>query len=260
VAPSRACADRLHRPAGPRAGLDRGGGGASIERQGKVFINRFLLERFVFDFEVAVRQRDMIQRLTRARHRIDQAQRQHAGVDVRVHPRIRPGRVQFDRGRVRRARGGDPQRTVGLHPKLQHETVQLEPANLYLESGEREDVETDPAAGGRDDRPAVSIANLNAAKSEADAVGAAHQGGRADRHPITRAEPFLQAARQARLQAIEADGAGGEQIEKPAAQRQRQRQNQASEARGGARDAPHAQPSPPGAPQSRPRAGPQQSV
>jgi hypothetical protein len=86
------------------------------------------------------------------------------------------------------------------------------------------------AAGGGDDGPTLAVADLNAAESQADAAGAAHQEGRADRHAIARAEPLLQAAGQAWLQALQTDRAGGEQIEKGAAQRDPERHDESARA------------------------------
>ena len=216
-----------------RRGLDRGRVVASVERYRKVFVDRFLVERFVFDLEMAMRQRDVIQRLARTGHRIDQTERQESRIAVRGvarRCRIRGRRGQFDRRRVGRARRGDRERAVRPHPQFEDEAVQFESPHLHVQREQRDDVQTDPAAGGGDDRPTLAVADLNAAESQADAAGAAHQEGRADRHAIARAEPLLQAAGQAWLQALQTDRAGGEQIEKGAAQRDPERHDESARA------------------------------
>ena len=99
----------------------------------------------------------------------------------------------------------------GPHPQPEVEAVEFQPVNLDLQPQQRPDVEPDPAAGRREDRAAGGIANGDAAEAERDAAVAAHQRGAADRNDVARAEPLLETAGDARIEAFEVDRPPGEQ-------------------------------------------------
>ena len=70
----RACAEKLHGPAGPRAEAATSAVSSLLSKaMAKVLVDRRLAERFVLDLEMAVRERDVVERLVEPGQRLDQA-------------------------------------------------------------------------------------------------------------------------------------------------------------------------------------------
>ena len=112
--------------------------------------------------------------------------------------------------------GGQREFAVGADPKRKLQAVEFEPAHPHVEPQQRKSVEADAAARRIDHRPALGIADRQAAEADADAVRSAHDRRRPERDLVAGDEPALQVGGNGRLQRFQADRATA-QIGEPGA-------------------------------------------
>ena len=130
-----------------------------VEGDRKIVIDGPPPQRVVGDFEMAVGQADVVQRLARAGHRVnhpkgEQAEVGRGGLSLSLRWLRGFGRRKFDCRRAGIAGRGDRQHAVLAQAKAQVQAVEFQPMHLDLEGEKRQRVEADPAPGRRKDRPA----------------------------------------------------------------------------------------------------------
>ena len=216
---------RRDRPAPRRSG--RGDSGfallaGAVEDEVEVPIGHRASERFVVDFEAGVGERQPVEVVTGARHRI------RAGPDQGCDIEALEARIlarQGDRSGGIAPRGGDRQRSVGRHPEPETEFVEFEPAHLDVadQGGERR--EADLAARRREHRAALPVDEPQFAEAQSDAPGIVHDIGRTELDHIVMADPLLQTRGDPVVQPREIDRAA--------------RQPESQERNGRERDEPH---------------------
>ena len=196
---------RPGRPDGP----DPGGRlvARPVENEVEVLVCHEPMRRLVVDLETAVGERQPVDRLSGARHRLRAGADQNGEVEASG---ARSAAGQRDRRGALVARHGNRQSAVGRDSEAEIEAVQLETPNLHLRKKHGERVEPDLAARRGQHRPPGRVAHGQTAETQTDAKGVVHEVGRSEIDRIAVAHALLEARGDLVMQRLQIDRRMGE--------------------------------------------------
>ena len=148
------------------------------------------MRRLVVDLEPRVGQRQSVDRLSGAGHRLRAGANQRGEIGAF---KARPSAGKRDRRGALVTGDRDRQRAVGRDSQAKVEAIQFETPDLHAPEEEGGYVEPDLAGRGRHDGAPVGVANRQTAEAEAHAPGIVHEIGRAEIDRVAVADALLQA-------------------------------------------------------------------
>ena len=160
------------------------------------------MRRLVVDLEPRVGQRQSVDRLSGAGHRLRAGANQRGEIGAF---KARPSAGKRDRRGALVAGDRDRQGAVGRDSQAKVEAIQFETPDLHAPEEEGGHVEPDLAGRGRHDGAPGGVANRQTAEAEAHAQRIVHEIGRAEIDRVAVADALLQARGDLVVQRLKID-------------------------------------------------------